>query len=94
MIFKKRKSISIYSLPLLLSLCLICLSRYCCSVFLLSPDMSSFSLPVLVLLTMLWGNILAYNFIIICVVSFLCRTCENMLAPLAPSFSTSVDRWA
>ena len=67
-VFEKRKSIYIYYFPLLLSLCLICLSRYCCSVFQLSPHMSSLSLPDLVLLTLLRGNILAYNFVIIFVV--------------------------
>ena len=68
LVFKMSKSIHIYSLSFLLSLYHICLSGYKCSVFWRSPDMSSLSLPVLVLLTLLRGNVLPYNFIIIYVV--------------------------
>ena len=63
-LFKKRKSIHIYFLAFFP-----CFSHYVLSAnidivaqFSCSPDMSSLSLPVLVLLTLLWGNVLAINF--------------------------------
>ena len=72
-LFKKRKSIHIYSLAFFPCFPHYALSSYkdIVAQFSCSPDMSSLSLPVLVLLTLLWGNVLAYNFnIIILVVYF------------------------